>query len=67
MLSYVVLFLLYYYLLKVFFGYENWVIILTSLVLVPQIVHNLIIGANPDFNPYYIFGYVGTLLLLPIY
>ena len=42
-------------------------IILRNLILLPQLVHNIRLGNNPGFNFYYIFGYVGSRLLLPVY
>ena len=42
-------------------------IILSNLILLPQIVHNIRMGNNPGFNPFYIFGFIGTRLLIPLY
>lgn len=42
-------------------------IILRNLVLLPQIIHNIRLGQKPTFNPYYIFGFMGSRLLIPIY
>ena len=56
-----------YLTLVYFFSNDEWMIILSNLILIPQIVHNIRIGANPGFNPFYIFGFIGTRLLIPIY
>jgi hypothetical protein len=42
-------------------------IILRNLLLLPQVVHNIRLGNNPGFNHHYVFGYIGTRLLLPLY
>jgi hypothetical protein len=42
-------------------------IVLRNLVLVPQIIHNIRLGSNPGFNVYYIFGFIGSRLLIPLY
>jgi len=33
----------------------------------PQIIHNMRLGARPFFNNYYVFGYLGTRILFPVY
>lgn len=53
--------------LNYYFGYEAWMIILRNLILVPQIIHNVRLGQKPLFNPHYIFGFIGSRLLIPIY
>lgn len=35
-------------------------ILLRTLVLLPQIVHNIRLGHRPNFTPAYIFGFVGN-------
>ena len=42
-------------------------IVLRNLILVPQIIHNVRLGSNPGFNVFYIFGFIGARLLIPIY
>ena len=42
-------------------------IILRNLLLLPQIVHNVRLGQKPNFNPFYLFGYIGSRLLVPLY
>jgi hypothetical protein len=42
-------------------------VLLRNLVLLPQIVHNVCQGQRPHFNPYYIFGFIGSRMLVPIY
>ena len=42
-------------------------IILSNLILLPQIIHNIRLGNNPGFNPFYIFGFIGSRLLIPLY
>lgn len=42
-------------------------IILRNLFLLPQIVHNVRLGQKPNFNPFYLFGYIGSRLLVPLY
>ena len=56
-----------YLTLTYFFSNDEWMIVLRNLILIPQIVHNIRLGNNPGFNPYYIFGFVGSRMLLPIY
>ena len=56
-----------YLTLVYFFSNDEWMIILSNLILLPQIVHNIRMGNNPGFNPFYIFGFIGTRLLIPIY
>lgn len=53
--------------LNYFFANEEWMIILRNLVLLPQIIHNIRLGQKPTFNPYYIFGFMGSRLLIPFY
>jgi len=56
-----------YLTLVYFFSNDEWMIILSNLILVPQIIHNIRMGNNPGFNVFYIFGFIGTRLLIPIY
>lgn len=37
------------------------------MLLVPQIIHNIRLGNNPGFNYHYVFGFVGSRMLLPVY
>jgi transmembrane E3 ubiquitin-protein ligase len=56
-----------YLTLTYFFAYDPWMILLRNLLLLPQIVHNVRLGQKPNFNPYYIFGFIGSRLLVPLY
>jgi hypothetical protein len=56
-----------YLTLTYFFSNDEWMIILRNLILVPQIIHNIRLGNNPGFNYHYIFGFVGSRILLPVY
>jgi hypothetical protein len=56
-----------YLVLQYFFSNDEWFIILSYLLLVPQIIHNVRLGMRPSFELYYIFGYVASRILLPIY
>lgn len=56
-----------YLTLTYFFAYDWWMIILRNLLLLPQIVHNVRLGQKPHFNVYYLFGYIGSRLLVPLY
>lgn len=56
-----------YLTLDYFFSFEDWMIILTNLILLPQLIHNIRLGQKPIFNPYYIFGYIGSRLLILFY
>jgi hypothetical protein len=42
-------------------------VLLKNLVLLPQIAHNVHLGQRPHFNPYYVFGFIGSRLLIPLY
>ncbi len=42
-------------------------VLLRNLVLLPQILHNIQQGQRPIFNPYYVFGFIGSRLLIPVY
>jgi hypothetical protein len=53
--------------LNYFFAYEEWMLILRNLILLPQIIHNVRLGQKPIFNPYYIFGFMGSRFLIPFY
>jgi transmembrane E3 ubiquitin-protein ligase len=53
--------------LNYFFGFEAWMILLRNLILIPQIIHNVRLGHKPLFNPFYVFGFIGSRLLIPIY
>lgn len=56
-----------YLTLTYFFTNDEWFILVRNLLLLPQIVHNTRLGSNPGFHIHYIFGFIGTRLLLPIY
>jgi hypothetical protein len=56
-----------YLTLTYFFANEDWMILLRTLILLPQLVHNLRLGHKPNFAPFYIFGFVGARLLVPLY
>lgn len=56
-----------YLTLTYFFAYDWWMILLRNLLLLPQIVHNVRLGQKPHFNVYYLFGYIGSRLLVPLY
>jgi hypothetical protein len=56
-----------YITLTIFFSNDEWMIILQYLILFPQIVYNVRVGNNPGFEPWYIFGFVGCRLLIPLY
>jgi hypothetical protein len=45
----------------------EWYIILTHSLLLPQIIKNIYNGHKITFNSYYIFGFVGIRILMPIY
>lgn len=42
-------------------------ILVRNLLLLPQIIHNVRLGNNPGFNSFYIFGFLGSRLLIPLY
>jgi len=56
-----------YLTLSYFFTMDGWFIIIRNLIIIPQIIHNVRIGNNCGFSPYYIFGYLGMRILVPIY
>lgn len=56
-----------YLTLTYFFAYDAWMILLRNLLLLPQIVHNVRLGQKPNFAPHYLFGYIGSRLLIPLY
>lgn len=41
--------------------------LIRTLILLPQLIHNIRLGHKPNFAPFYIFGYVGARLLVPMY
>lgn len=53
--------------LNYFFPNEVWMVIIRSVFLIPQIIFNALMGNNPGFNPFYILGYVGIRILIPLY
>jgi len=42
-------------------------IILRNLTLLPQVIHNLRIGNKPEFNLFFIVGFAGSRILVPLY
>lgn len=56
-----------YLTLTYFFNNDEWLILLRNLLLIPQIIHNVRLGQKPNFDFYFIFGYIGSRLLIPIY
>lgn len=56
-----------YLTLTYFFNNDEWMILLRNLILLPQIIHNIRLGHKPSFNVFYIFGYIGSRLLIPLY
>ena len=56
-----------YLTLNYFFTFDGWFIVARNVVLLPQIIHNVKLGQKPVFNAFYIFGYIGTRLLVPFY
>lgn len=56
-----------YLTLTYFFSNDDWMILLRNLILVPQIIHNIRLGHKPSFNIFYIFGYIGSRLFIPLY
>lgn len=56
-----------YLTLNYFFEYENWLIFIQHMILVPQIVHNARKGNNPGFNAYYVMGFLGLRFMMPLY
>jgi len=58
---FIMLFLLYRFIL-----YNSFILIM-SLYLVPQIIHNAIRGQRAEFNAKFLFLMVGTRMILPLY
>jgi transmembrane E3 ubiquitin-protein ligase len=56
-----------YLTLTYFFANEEWMILLRTLVLLPQVVHNVRLGHKPNFVSFYLFGFIGSRLLIPLY
>lgn len=56
-----------YITLNYFYPNDVWMVIVRSIFLFPQIIFNARVGNNPGFNPFYILGYVGIRLLIPLY
>jgi len=56
-----------YLTLTYFFENEEWMMLIRTLILLPQLIHNIRLGHKPNFAPFYIFGYVGARLLVPLY
>jgi hypothetical protein len=50
-----------------FFTYQIWPLYLQVLVFLPQIVHNVRKGNNPQFYYAYILGLLGMRIVLPLY
>ena len=59
--------LIIYFILMYFWQLSNVFILFNSLFFVPQIIHNAQRGNNPKFIPEYIFGILGSTLLIPVY
>lgn len=49
------------------FAIENWFILVMSLYLLPQIVHNAMRGGRVEFDTNYMFIVIGLRALLPLY
>ena len=56
-----------YLILMYFFTYEIWPLYLQAFLFLPQIVHNVVKGNNPQFYYAYILGLLGMRLVLPLY
>ena len=50
-----------------FFTYNMWPLYLQSAIFLPQIIHNVRKGNNPQFYPAYILGMLGMRVVLPLY
>ena len=48
-----------YLTLNYFFEYYSWLIFLQHMLIIPQIIHNIRAGNNPDFRIHYTLGYLG--------
>jgi len=59
--------LLVYLVLVYFFLYDEWLIILQNIIIIPQIIYNARVGNNPGFSIAYVIGYLGVRLLIPLY
>ena len=59
--------LLAYLLLQFFFSNDEWCIILSYSLLLPQIIHNIRLGAKPSFEWLFIIGFVSVKIFLPLY
>lgn len=57
----IILYLLYEYILS------NWFVLVMSLYLVPQIIHNAMKGGRIEFDQNYMFNIIGLRILLPLY
>jgi hypothetical protein len=54
--------------LGLFFINEEWFIIINQgMLLMPQIIRNARIGHFPNFDLWYIFGFIGMRLCIPLY
>ena len=58
--------LIMYFVLMYFFDLNNWVVLITGLFILPQVVHTAIRGTSPGFNNKYIFGVIGTNIIYPV-
>ena len=56
-----------YLILMYFFTYEIWPLYLQAFLFLPQIIHNVRKGNNPQFYVYYIIGMLGLRVILPLY
>lgn len=58
--------LIVFFILMYFFELDNWFILINSLFILPQIVHNALRGNNPKFISAYIFGVLASNILYPV-
>lgn len=56
-----------YLILMYFFTYDIWPLYLQAFLFLPQIVHNVRKGNNPQFYAAYVLGLLGMRLVLPLY
>lgn len=56
-----------YLILMYFFTYDIWPLYLQAFLFLPQIVHNVRKGNNPQFYSAYVLGLLGMRLVLPLY
>lgn len=56
-----------YLMIMFFFTYEIWPLYLQAFIFLPQIIHNVRKGNNPQFYYYFILGVLGMRVILPVY